>query len=221
MRVITVVISAITIILIIITANITIKNSLTLNKRLDSIENNQTDMEDQLKKLKDNQLTPEEHEEQLRDINFRRIIHIRKLVNADVRGGNYIARMNARLKGTPMEGKGREFYIAALDNNLPPTLPVAIAWHESGGFIYTPPGSNNFAGMKYGNPWLKKYSYALGKGPDGTYKYQKFPSKELFIVEQAKYIARLWPGVKSAYNMKGYAESNSWAAQVEAQRGLI
>ena len=112
-----------------------------------------------------------------------------------------IDRLDSFLAGSPLAGKGRQFYLAAVDNNIEPRLSVAIATRESGLGRIIPNGSFNAWGMTAGTS--PGYSTVSARGPDGTRGYQSYPNWDIAIAEHAQFIARTWGPVRTAYAMIG------------------
>lgn len=149
------------------------------------------------------------HEDDQTSRQFRRRVQVS-------RGGDFINRIDRFVAGTPLEGHGRTFYVASLDNGLPWNLSVAIARRESHLGRAIPTGSYNAWGMTAGT--VPGYSAVAARGSDGTRPYEAFPDWDTGIIEHASYIRRTWGPVQSARQMRGYAMDKNWANGVEAVR---
>jgi len=190
-------------------------------KKLEKIEGSQKSLkrkfkaiEEDIKELKDTTEAPK----WLDDQTNRKLLGRRRIL-ADRRGGNWIGRIDQYLAGTPLAGQGRAFFLAAVDNGLPPNLSVAIAARESGKGAQIPSGSYNPFGMTAGT--APGYAVVNARGPDGTRGYQAFPDWATAIKEHNKFIANHWGAVSGPRQMRGYAMDPAWANGVQANMGQI
>jgi len=186
-----------------------------IKEELKTLKRQQKTMQGDIDKLKDTTKEPE----WLKNEQSRSKLRSRRRVLADARGGNWIGRIDQYLAGTPLAGQGRTFFMAAVDNGLPPNLSAGIAKRESQLGRHIPPGSHNPFGMTAGT--APGYGVVSARGPDGTRPYQAFPSWETAIREHAEFIARHWGAVSSPRQMRGYAMDPAWANGVVASMGEI
>jgi len=154
-------------------------------------------------KLKESSATLEDIKDRVFEINRRRS-RLRKWAALPDRGGDWIGRIDQYLARTPLGGKGRTFYMAAVDAGIEPRLMPAIAMIESGGGRANA-NSNNFFGRK-----AVRGGWAAWSNPEEA------------IDNQAHYIARMWGRVASPYEMRGYAiPGGPWMSKVSREMGRI
>ena len=152
--------------------------------------------------LKETSQTLNQIKEKVFQINQRRLSMVKWAALPD-RGGNWIERIDTYLARTPLRGKGRTFYLAAVDSGIEPRLMPAIAMIESGGGRANS-NSNNFFGRK-----------AAGGG------YAGWATPDIAIQNQANYISKMWGRASNPYQMRGYATSPVWKGNVAREMARI
>lgn len=153
-------------------------------------------------KLRETSNTLNQIKNRVFEINRRRS-RIKRWAALPDRGGNWIGRIDQYLAGTPLQGQGRTFYLAAVDAEIEPRLMPAIAMIESGGGRVNA-NTNNFFGRKARRGWAS------------------WSTPEEAIKNQAHYIANMWGEVSSPYEMRGYAiPSPPWMGKVSSQMRQI
>ena len=156
----------------------------------------------QIKHLRDTSQTLNQIKEKVFEINQRRLTMVKWAALPD-RGGNWINRIDQYLARTPLMGRGRVFYLAAVDAGIEPRLMPAIAMVESGAGRANANRNNFFGRRAPGGGWMA------------------WATPEIAIGNQARYISNMWGRASNPYQMRGYATSPVWKGKVAREMARI
>lgn len=125
--------------------------------------------------------------------------------------GNFAERINAKLKGTPMEGLGESFEEAGAKYGINPLFLAGLAIHESNyGKSRIAQDKNNLFGFKAydKSPYASAAGYSsFAESIDNVAKYLK----ESYLSPSGKY----FNGTSVAAIGKRYATDPNWAKAIE------